>query len=392
MRHPVVFLLLLTLAACGASEPPPDPEPAAEARKPGPVMSRGEIESGLAAHDHALYIKAGWIRDPYIVIGPDGLYYLTGTTPLPGDPREASDPYNIGLKESSIVGWKMQAWRSPDLIEWESLGTPFTLEDGVWKDLEPEKFAQTDQSQWRLWAPELHFLDGRWAIVHTSPSPVRSSNLALTKGAKLEGPFDHPMGKGIGHRHDPSLFQDDDGTVWMIWGATEIAPLAKDFSSFTAEPVKIGPANQQKMGHEGCLIHKIGSKYVLFGTGWSTGDMRKGSYNLYYCTADKITGPYGERKFAGRFLGHGTPFQDKQGRWWSTAFFNGNVPPLSREQARGADLSADAQTINEQGVTIVPLDVEIEPSGDISIRALDPDYASPGPDEAQQFAKENANP
>ena len=36
-------------------------------------------------------------------------------------------------------------------------------------------------------------------------------------------------------------------------------------------------------------------------------------YYLYYCTADKITGPYGPRLFAGRFLGHGTPFQDRDG-------------------------------------------------------------------------------
>jgi arylsulfatase len=365
------------------ADAPPAEEPAASVQ-PKPVMSRAEIEAGLASHDRALYIKSGWIRDPYIVIGPDGLYYLTGTTPLPGDPREASDPYNVGLWDTSIVGWKMQAWRSADLIEWESLGTPFTLEDGVWKQAQPEAFAGEDRSQWRLWAPELHFLDGRWAIVHTSPSPVRSSNLAFTKGEKLEGPFDHPMGEGIGHRHDPSLFRDDDGTVWMIWGATQIAPLKPDFSGFAAEPVAIGPANR-KMGHEGCLMQKIGAKYVLFGTGWSTDQGRKGSYNLYYCTADKVTGPYGDRRFVGRFLGHGTPFQDKQGRWWSTAFFNGNVPPLTREQARGTDLSSDAQTINEQGVTIVPLDVRVDDAGEVHIRAKDPDYASPGPDEVQQF-------
>ena len=69
-------------------------------------------------------------------------------------------------------------------------------------------------------------------------------------------------------------------------------------------------------------MRKIGNKYVHFGTAWSTDRGRQGSYNLYYCTADKITGPYGPRKFAGRFLGHGTPFQDKDGKWWCTAFFN----------------------------------------------------------------------
>jgi arylsulfatase len=138
------------------------------------------------------------------------------------------------------------------------------------------------------------------------------------------------------------------------------------------------------MGHEGCLIRKIGGKYVLFGTGWSTGQMRKGSYNLYYATADKIAGPYSERKFVGRFLGHGTPFQDKQGRWWCTAFYNANVPPLPLDGIQTRDLSENAQTINRPGVTLVPLEVRLE-NDDVVIRATDPHYTNPGPDEAQKF-------
>ena len=131
-------------------------------------------------------------------------------------------------------------------------------------------------------------------------------------------------------------------------------------------------------------MRKIGNKYVLFGTAWSTDQGRKGSYNLYYCTADKIDGPYSERRFAGRFLGHGTPFQDKEGRWWCTAFFNGNVPPLSSEGIQKRDLSGTAQTINEQGTTIVPLNVKILENGDVYVRAIDDRYATIGPDEADK--------
>jgi xylan 1,4-beta-xylosidase len=360
--------------------------PAQTPPKPGPVMDARTITAGLASHDRALCIKSGWIRDPYIVLGSDDYFYLTGTTPLPNDPREKTDPYNIGLRDGSIVGWKAQVWRSKDLIGWEYLGAPYSLKDGIWFAEKPRDFAAMDEGKWRLWAPELHPIDGRWALVHTSPDPVKGANLSLTSGLAVTGPFTNPMGAKIGRRHDPSLYRDDDGTVWMIWGATEIAPLKKDLSGDASPPVKIGPSGATaKMGHEGCLIRKIGGKYVLFGTGWSTGNMRKGSYNLYYAVADKITGPYGERQFAGRFLGHGTPFQDRQGRWWCTAFYNANVPPLTRDAARGKDLGADAQTINEQGVTIVPLDIRVLDNGKIHIRAIDPDYANPGPDEAQQF-------
>jgi len=347
------------------------------------------IAAGLQSHDRALHIKDGWIRDPYIVLAPDGYYYLTGTTPLPGDPRETQDIHNTGLGPQSIVGWKARLWRSLDLIHWEYRGEPFTLKDGIWSSARPERFKQVPETEWRLWAPELHWLGDRWALVHTSPSPVRASNLSLTRGAEIKGPWDNPMGERIGHRHDPSLFRDDDGTWWLIWGATQIAPLKPDFSDFAKDPITIGPTEPEgtlgTMGHEGCFMRKFGNKYVLFGTGWSTRQGRKGSYNLYYATADRIDGPYSVRRFVGRFLGHGTLFQDKNGQWWCTAFYNANIPPLTREEARGKDLSETAQTINPQGVTIVPIVVKILPDGDVFIRAKDPDYANPGPDELQKF-------
>src|SRR5262249_48122900 len=85
MRTSFSILLLVVAIApdakaqVAATEPPPGVLPA---------MSRAQIEAGLKAHDRALYIKQGWIRDPYIKLGPDDCYYLTGTTPNPNDPRE----------------------------------------------------------------------------------------------------------------------------------------------------------------------------------------------------------------------------------------------------------------------------------------------------------------
>ncbi|WP_341405572.1 family 43 glycosylhydrolase [Luteolibacter soli] len=357
----------------GENFPSPKPAPVQ------PAMSRAEIEAGLASHDKAIYIKEGWIRDPYITLGPDDLYYLTGTTPNPNDPREKSDPYNVGLGDNSIVGSVVQVWRSKDLVEWEYLGTPFTLKDGM--RMRPGKF---------VWAPELHWMGDRWALVHC---PAASANFSLTEGKDLKGPWTNPMKPGkLGEKHDPSLFKDGD-TWWMLWQNTLIAPLSKDLASFTAEPVRIDPSGSRpgpkgepisRIGHEGATMIKVGDKYVHIGTAWSTDKGRKGSYNLYYCSADKITGPYGPRKFAGRFLGHGTPFQTRDGKWWCTAFFNGNVPPLSREGIEKRDLGSDAQTINQRGVTLVPLEVGMK-DGDVSIRAIDPAYGTPGPDEAQKF-------
>jgi arylsulfatase len=349
------------------------------------VSKPAEIKAAMTARNRAIHVMDGWIRDPYIIKGPDEFFYLTGTTQPSSLKESPKTKYNTGLGDSSLVGYELHAWKTKDFVNWVSLGVPFTLKDGIWYDANQEKFKTVPESQWRLWAPEFHFINNKLVLIHTSPSPVRGANLCIASGKEPKAPWTNPMGVKIAKRHDPSLFRDDDGTWWMIWGSTSIAPLKSDLSDFMGDPVDIGPAGEMsKMGHEGCLIRKIHGKYVLFGTGWSTGRMRKGSYNLYYATADKITGPYSERKFAGRFLGHGTPFQDNSGKWWCTAFFNGNVPPLTKEGIQSKDLSLNAQTINEQGVTLVPLNVKME-GGELLIRANDPDYSKPGPDEVQKF-------
>ena len=207
-------------------------------------------------------------------------------------------------------------------------------------------------------------------------------NLVMTAADLFKAPFQN-WGAEFGRRHDPALFMQEDGTPWLIYGATSIIKIKKDFSGYAGDPIEIWPSNR-KIGHEGSHIIKIRDKYVLFGTAWSTDNMRHGTYNLYYCTSDSITGPYNERKFAGRFLGHGTLFQDKQGRWWCTAFYNADEPVLSSAEALSRDLSDSAYTINKQGLTLVPMQIKMQ-DGDVRVRAKDPAYAAPGPEEVQEF-------
>ena len=362
--------------------------PPANARRDREIQRKLDA---MKTHDRAVYIKDGWIRDPYIYIGRDGYYYLTGTAPNPGDPREAQDKYNLGLTAQavalglnpSIVGDKIRIWRSPNLANWEAFGVQFSLEEGYWAQKHPEAFEKDSEKEWFVWAPEMFYQDGKWIFVHTSPSPYKNgANLIISNGL-AHGELSFPMGDDMYNKHDPSLFLDDDGIWYLLWANTFIAPIKPGFTGLAADPKRIDPSDRL-IGHEGATLRKIGKKYVLFGTAWSTDQGRKGSYNLYYCTSDKVDGPYSERRFAGRFLGHGTPFMDKEGRWWCTAFFNGNVPPVSSEGIQQRDLSETAQTINEQGTTIVPLDVRILENGDVYVRAKDSRYATIGPDEADK--------
>ena len=350
--------------------------------EPGVLLKPKEIKAAFAAHNRAIHIKDDWIRDPYIVKSPDGFYYFTGTTQLSTRKELPEDRYTSGK-----IGYDVKAWKTKDFIHWKSLGIIYSLTEGFWYTAKPESFKSGEEKGWRLWAPELYVINNKFVVISTSPSPVTLGNLSVAQGLKPKGPWANPMGDKVSRIHDPSLFKDDDGTWWMIWGLgpTTIAPMKPDLSDYASKPVNIGSSGQVKdVGYEGFLMRKILGKYVLFGTAWSTGKARRGTYNLYYATADKITGPYSERKFAGRFLGHGTLFQDNAGRWWCTSFFNGNVPPLPREGIQTKELSDNAYTLNEQGLNLVPLDIQ-KVGNDIVIHSTDPDYAVPGPEELQKF-------
>lgn len=336
------FLALLTLTSCLGAV--------------GELEANQKTLDALKAHDQAVHIHDQWIRDPHILLH-EGEYLLTGTT-LESPPDRT---VNIPL------------WRSRDLVNWEKLGPIWKPEGSTWlRELEAKK------KPLLIWAPEIHFLNGKWVIVHTTNA--QRANLLV--GESMTGPFTEPMGADFGHHHDPTIFTETDGSHWLVWGCTTIQKLRDDFSGLEGPKFKIGPSNR-KMGHEGSVIYRMHDRYVLFGTAWSTDKLRQGTYNLYYCTSEKLTGPYGPRRFAGRCLGHSTLFEDKDGRWWATAFLNGK--PVPANSINDPEVSEVALTLNHQGTTLVPLDIQFVDS-DVTVTAKDAAYRKPGPEEKQDFS------
>ncbi len=315
------------------------------------------VENSLSEHDKAVLVDKTWIRDPYIVLHEDK-YYLTGTTrtDLGSWNRESGSPVHQQIGDEVIL------YESSNLTDWTLSGTIIKRGGD-----EPDP----------VWAPEIHWIKDKWVTVFC---PSYCSELYINSSSNIKGSWNKASDIFQG-KHDPSIFIDDD-KMYLIHGYKNIQEISSDFSSL-GKNVVIEPSDR-KMGHEGCFILKIGTKYVLFGTAWSTDVLRKGSYNLYYCTADNVTGPYSERRFAGRFLGHGTMFKDKEGKWWCTAFYNADSPALPINGIQNTDLSKSAQTINQMGTTLVPMEVLFD-GDDVFICAKDDAYRVPGPDEVQKF-------
>jgi len=265
------------------------------------------------------------LRDTAITRAADGMFYLTGTA----GPNFMTDNEGIPL------------WRSSDLVHWESLGFVWTFErDGTWQKRWTEKNGVRRRA---VWAPEMHHMQGNFFITY-SITGLGTGILRSTTG-RPEGPYvsthtpDAPLTSGI----DASLFVDDDGSVYFVFGSGHLARLKDDFSGLAEKPERLRcvPADTaiehhhparpcraeefDHVGYEGVFLFKRNGRYYL--------SCAERYYERYHCmTAESATlrGPYSARYVSVPFAGHNTFFQDGQGQWWSTMFGNDPQAPIQK--------------------------------------------------------------
>lgn len=139
--------------------------------------------------------------------------------------------------------------------------------------------------------------------------------------------------------HDHSLFFDDDGKVYMLYGAGKLTlvELNEDVSGLKPGGINqvvienaSAPAGSNIMlGAEGSQLYKINGKYYLFNITWPRGGMR----TVVIHRADKITGPW-EGKLGLQDLGvaQGGLIDMPDGRWFAYLFRDfgavGRIPYL----------------------------------------------------------------
>lgn len=287
-----------------------------------------------------------WMRDTYVMYGPDGYYYMTGTTATPGRNFRGGNvhcwDYNDGL----------YMWKSKDLKQWQPLGLIWGFDrDGAnWqqkgKPVKPGAVSLNKDpldSMFRaLWAPELHYVKSKkkWLIIACVNGGMGSFVLESVSG-KPEGPYRNIAGnkdKAIFPNIDLSLFEDDNGKVYLVGHNHFIARMKDDLSDIAEpfRPLKERPYSPEPY-IEGVFLTKYNGKYQLLQTVWSI-DKRDGhytylrdekkdanalySYDVVVAESDHVYGPYGPRYAAILQGGHNNIFKDRKGNWWSTTFFN----------------------------------------------------------------------
>lgn len=237
------------------------------------------------------------VRDTSICVGPDGTYYLTGTTGHP-------------------TWWKtndgVRVWKSKELKRWDFLGLVWSIEEhGTWQ----KKFVDGKRA---VWAPEIHYINGTFWIPYCM-NYLGTGLLKSTTG-KAEGPYidvkkDGPLTGEI----DASLFQDDDGKVYFVYQNGKIARMKDDMSGLAEKPRLLKPSNHKHVGFEGAFITKMGAKYLLVCAEFNKRG-NSGTYDCMIASSDKLLGPYGERYLAIPHGGHNMLFEDREGNWYSTFF------------------------------------------------------------------------
>jgi hypothetical protein len=279
-------------------------------------------------------IKPIWdlhLRDTIINIGGDGMYYMTGSS---GD--------NIWDRNDGI-----ELWRSKDMKSWDYLGL-------VWSfDRDASEWA----SKWgtpasrppvrAVWAPEIHYLRSKknYFIVYSLAGGFGTGLLASTSG-KPEGPYVTPLKPDarLGGGIDPTLFEDDDGKIYMTSGRGGYVALMKDDMSgiemqrtvvldktdaITADgkPLPEIIRSRAEVAMEGASLFKRNGKYYLGGAAF-WGPTATGRYDSVVAISDNIFGPYKQMHEAVPCGGGGNYFQDKDGTWYCTYFGNDEHTPF----------------------------------------------------------------
>ncbi|GAB3808607.1 glycoside hydrolase family 43 protein [Spirosoma humi] len=222
--------------------------------------------------------------------------------------------------------------KSNDLVNWQLVGYAYdTLATVDALNLTNGKSTYGRGS----WASSLRYHNGLYYVT-TFAQTTGKTYIYTTKDIE-KGPW--KVASFSPAYHDHSLFFDDDGRVYLVYGAgkLKLVELTADGSGVkpgTTERVLIENASAPSgtgggLPAEGSQLFTVKGKYYLFNITWPRGGMR----TVVIHRADKLTGPW-EGKVALQDLGvaQGGLIDTPDGRWFAYLFRDfggvGRIPYL----------------------------------------------------------------
>lgn len=250
-----------------------------------------------------------FLRDPSVALGGDGQYYLVGT----------QGGFGLVYPHGGIT-----FWRSSDLQMWEQGGTVFN-----WKGL-----GRTFKNTAELWAPEITWVarDNTYYIAFSIMERDVGGKTWIYRSTsgKAEGPYENVAREHFVEGIDGFLFEDG-GELYLLWGGGSIGKLNAKRDAFDGPVRRLVDTDGAHIGYEGNALIKIGDTYFVTGAEWNGPLRTHGTYDMMYGSSKSLFGPYTKRRLGAPHAGHGTPFRDKEGRYWSTMFGNDVTSPWRRQ-------------------------------------------------------------
>lgn len=207
------------------------------------------------------------------------------------------DTYYLYTTSDGYPGWsgtKFRVFSSTNLVDWTDHGVILNCERG--KDV-----------KWAVgsaWAPSIEEKNGKYYFYFCAKDTSGVSHIGVAVADSPTGPFvaeDEPImtvdickkyGVSMGQAIDPSIFTDDDGTSYMLFGngAAAIVKLNEDMIS--CEYQTLQNYNNLTDFREAITVTKRDGVYHFT---WSCDDTGSPNYRVSYGTSDSLFGPIKNR-------------------------------------------------------------------------------------------------
>lgn len=196
-------------------------------------------------------------------------------------------------------GTKFHAFSSPDMVNWEDEGIILEL-----KNDNPglnDKGVEIATSPWAVegsaWAPTIEKKNGKYYFYYCGKKTGGASCIGVAVAEQPAGPYiaeEQPLltvemckaaGLDMGQAIDPSIFTDDDGKSYILFGngSAAIAELNDDMVSLKEGTLK--QINGLTDFRESVIVTKAGGKYHWT---WTCDDANSPNYHVNYGVSDEL--------------------------------------------------------------------------------------------------------
>ena len=280
----------------------------------------------------------GWYADPEAHVF-EGQYWIYPTYSAPYDEQRFMD-----------------AFSSRDLVTWTKHARILDIEGVTW-------------ARRALWAPSIVRKDG-WYYLFFGANDIQNDEqvggIGVARARTPDGPFRDYLGKPLIDRFhngaqpiDQYVFQDRDGSYYIVYGGwrhCNIAKLNADFTGFVPFPDGSTFKEITPQGYvEGAFMLLKDGKYYFM---WSEGGWTGPNYAVAYAIGDSPFGPF-ER--VGKILqqdpavatgaGHHSVFQSPRSGKWYIAYHR---RPLGEKDRNARVVCIEEMKFDRKGM-IVPV-------------------------------------